>query len=502
MTHAPTLRRAIAASLTAAVATSAHAQLLNGYTGDEPGAKSWTIDVTTGEFEEGGAPASRAAAHDPARGWTFSVADARRSTDPVRLLIGGDNSPGPVPIFASSGRNIFIMSALAFGDGVLYGFARTSQVNSYGLGTIDIDTGTFTYLFTEAELGGFVTGLAYDHDRSQLLVGIQSSVYVLDPATGDTDFIATASHDGLAYGYDRIYMVCGSSNACPDISVYNRVTERFEPDIPLPERNGNGSSGSTFVEDRAASPPPPLYPERRVQIRSIDFDAGVVELHNFSGFDIDLTGWRFCSHDLEQAFNYTAPDGFAGRILRPGDSRFIHFNEDAPRGSGFADNASELGGSFATPLDQDAYALQLFFPDVDGDVSFGNPDRLADHVQWNIAGRGAGDAESRTAQAVQAGLWPAVGAFVATAGDSERIELLDLSGDEPGGPAEYAVTPTPGCSGDVDGDGDTDVFDFSVLTANFGAGPGAARGQGDVTGDGFVDVFDFTTLTADFGCDG
>ncbi len=62
--------------------------------------------------------------------------------------------------------------------------------------------------------------------------------------------------------------------------------------------------------------------------------------------------------------------------------------------------------------------------------------------------------------------------------------------------------PAPGCSGDVDGDGDTDVFDFAELAASFGAGPGATREMGDLTGDGHVDVFDFAELAADFGCMG
>ena len=63
------------------------------------------------------------------------------------------------------------------------------------------------------------------------------------------------------------------------------------------------------------------------------------------------------------------------------------------------------------------------------------------------------------------------------------------------------ASPAPaGCAGDVDGDGDTDVFDFADLASSFGAGPGATREQGDVTGDGFVDVFDFAELASDFGC--
>jgi endonuclease I len=80
----------------------------------------------------------------------------------------------------------------------------------------------------------------------------------------------------------------------------------------------------------------------------------------------------------------------------------------------------------------------------------------------------------------------------------------DIPGASAGTPLTLVVSaivvPTPACDGDVDGDGDTDVFDFSELASNFGAGPGATRSMGDLTGDGFVDVFDFADLAVDFGC--
>jgi CxxC motif-containing protein (DUF1111 family) len=64
-----------------------------------------------------------------------------------------------------------------------------------------------------------------------------------------------------------------------------------------------------------------------------------------------------------------------------------------------------------------------------------------------------------------------------------------------------ALVPAPEpCEADVNGDGVTDVFDFSDLAANFGAGPAATREMGDLTGDGYVDAFDFAELTADYGC--
>ena len=38
-------------------------------------------------------------------------------------------------------------------------------------------------------------------------------------------------------------------------------------------------------------------PQRFVQFRTLDFENGVVELHNFGTTSQSLNGWRFCSHD-------------------------------------------------------------------------------------------------------------------------------------------------------------------------------------------------------------
>lgn len=62
------------------------------------------------------------------------------------------------------------------------------------------------------------------------------------------------------------------------------------------------------------------------------------------------------------------------------------------------------------------------------------------------------------------------------------------------------ITPVTGCSGDIDGDGFTDLSDFNILAVNFGAGPGIPRSAGDLTNDGFVDLSDFNVLAVDFGC--
>lgn len=55
-----------------------------------------------------------------------------------------------------------------------------------------------------------------------------------------------------------------------------------------------------------------------------------------------------------------------------------------------------------------------------------------------------------------------------------------------------------GCTGDIDGDGDTDLSDLATLLANFGSiGPGL---PGDLDGDGDVDLSDLALILANFGC--
>jgi hypothetical protein len=61
------------------------------------------------------------------------------------------------------------------------------------------------------------------------------------------------------------------------------------------------------------------------------------------------------------------------------------------------------------------------------------------------------------------------------------------------------IAPTSGCSGDLDADGDTDVFDFGSFAANFGQSVPTGTG-GDLDGDGDVDVFDFGLFASNFGC--
>lgn len=58
------------------------------------------------------------------------------------------------------------------------------------------------------------------------------------------------------------------------------------------------------------------------------------------------------------------------------------------------------------------------------------------------------------------------------------------------------------CPGDIDGDGDTDVFDFGLLAPAFATSLSDAEflPAADLNGDNAIDVFDFGLLAPDLGC--
>ena len=234
---------------------------------------------------------------------------------------------------------------------------------------------------------------------------------------------------------------------------------------------------------------------RDVQIRSIDFDAGVLELHNFGALDIDLTGWRFCSHDFNEVRRYSSSSGLNGVIIEAGTSVLVYFNDDAPMGNPDALNRSAVG-NFAVPLDQDAYGIQIYFPSPkSGSVSFGNSSLIADHLQWNIDGSGVGNAEFRSGQAVSVGLWTAVGQFIATTNDTSTVTLTDLGDGRLHSPANYTTqTMTTPCPADLDGSGTVDLQDLNLILSSFGL-----NDTGDTNGDMVTDLQDLNAVLAVFG---
>ena len=55
------------------------------------------------------------------------------------------------------------------------------------------------------------------------------------------------------------------------------------------------------------------------------------------------------------------------------------------------------------------------------------------------------------------------------------------------------------CPADLDGDGDIDLSDLSVLLANYGMTGGAGPEDGDLDGDNDVDLADLSALLAVYG---
>ena len=67
---------------------------------------------------------------------------------------------------------------------------------------------------------------------------------------------------------------------------------------------------------------------------------------------------------------------------------------------------------------------------------------------------------------------------------------------------QFTLVPPPGCVGDINDDGATDVFDFALFGPAFGSSTGDAAYllEADLDANGVIDVFDFALFGPDFGC--
>ena len=229
--------------------------------------------------------------------------------------------------------------------------------------------------------------------------------------------------------------------------------------------------------------------QRSVQIRSIDFETRIIEVTNFDTVDIDLTGWRFCSHDFNQSLRYTSAPSLNGVTLEAGTSIFVHFMNDAPMGDPDRFNRLDLG-NFALPLTPDAYGIQFYFPNAMGTISFANSSLIADHMQWNRSGATVGSAATRSNQAVGQGLWTATSDFIPTEADTRRIVLTDGSGDEAGGPGEYISLAMGDFDESVDGDLSDDPAAPDTIVLGLGSTQVLTSQQGDAFGRD-IDYFTF-----------
>ncbi len=229
---------------------------------------------------------------------------------------------------------------------------------------------------------------------------------------------------------------------------------------------------------------------RDVQFRSINLAQQIVELHNFGVNEEPLDGWRFCTHDEDQARRYSSPGGLNGFELAPGESLFVHFANDAPAEEGHVD-IDVLGGDFvfALPLDSGGYGMQIYFPPT----NFGDGQQIADYVQWGIDGAGSPSAATRAGAAEQGGVWTDRDQWVPTTSNTVFLLLEDASGTALHGPEDYLVF----IPGDTNGDRNVNLEDFTTLKDNFGGS--ASITEGDVTLDGVVDLNDFSLLKDNFG---
>ncbi len=265
-----------------------------------------------------------------------------------------------------------------------------------------------------------------------------------------------------------------------------------------------------------------------VQIRSVNFATGVVQLHNCGAASEALDGYRFCTHDTDEIRRYSGATGLNGFTLAPGGSLFIHFNNDAPVAADHV-NISTIGGVFALPLDNDAYGMGLYWQ-----TPFGTPSNIADHVQWSLGGVDDPNADDRSDEAENAGLWTDQSTWVATSASTVAIRLTDTACGLLHGPSSYMpLDEVPDCNmngqddffdiadgtstdmdmngvpdecegddcpGDADGSNVVDFDDLNIVLANWNTtvAPGT---NGDVTDDGMVNFDDLNLVLANWATD-
>jgi hypothetical protein len=85
-----------------------------------------------------------------------------------------------------------------------------------------------------------------------------------------------------------------------------------------------------------------------------------------------------------------------------------------------------------------------------------------------------------------------------------RVAARNISGQVLAAPALSSFTTetsAPACTGDIDGDGDTDVLDFASFLAGFNGAEPEGHATADLNRDGAIDILDFAILVGDFGCE-
>ena len=234
---------------------------------------------------------------------------------------------------------------------------------------------------------------------------------------------------------------------------------------------------------------------RDVQMTIIIPESQQIVIDNTGTEPVDLSGWRFCSHNTSSVRRYSDPSGFNGITIEPDVNLVLHLLNDAPPELDNHINASDLGGSFAG-FELDAFAIGLYFPGTNGTVSFGDGNTIADHVQWSLFGLNNFTADDRTDEAVAGGVWTAVDDWIDVRPNSVLIELVDPNNTVLHGPGSYNVINA--CPADLNGDGVLNFFDVSAFLTAFNAMDPSA----DFSGDGMFNFFDVSQFLTAFnsGC--
>jgi hypothetical protein len=237
---------------------------------------------------------------------------------------------------------------------------------------------------------------------------------------------------------------------------------------------------------------------RDVQIREVDTAARIITLHNFGATSQSLNGFRFCTADSDQVLRYTSATGLNGFTLGPGGALNVHLDNDAPPLDPDSVNVSQLGGFFAGPLGNGPFGLALYWT-----TPFSIGANMADYVQWTDALNNPQNltADERADEAVTGGVWTAADAWVVTTPDTTRITLLDDTGQELHGPADYEATgDVEPCLADCgDGNGTVDIIDLLEVLSQWGAGGSPGCDIAPDGGDGTVDILDLLDVLAAWG---
>lgn len=218
---------------------------------------------------------------------------------------------------------------------------------------------------------------------------------------------------------------------------------------------------------------------RDIQFKSINFVTSVVEMHNYGTASQSLAGWRFCTHDENQIRRYSSTTGLNAVSIAPGESLFIHYLNDAPGGDSAHLNRSALG-NFATPLDSDAYGIQIYFR-----TPFGAGANIADHLQWSIDGIDDLSADERSDEAEAGGVWVKQSEWISTTADTTMIQL-DADVGALNQPSHYTVIEPVAATLEITNTGLLDPDTFFVAFAYSGSGTVKVTESKDL--DTFTDV--------------